>query len=456
MKKSLTIVLLLTISFLSAQNNDSLTINEAYNYGVGDTFQYNVYDRGSSIFRFKPRQIVIKEKKVDTFSKITTYIQQIEEFTIVRTGLLSAYPFYSNITQISRMRMSDEKVKATEICGIITNPSRSNFCYDSIKTDYGGRKTLKHESANIAASASRKEHYAQGLGRALYYITSADGGYDEISLRYYNKNGQTWGNFDSTIFQERLIIKPLTVREVYDFDLGDIFIYDHKLYAPPLVGTLRTQYERRTILSKTMNVKGDSIIYTYNSERFFKDSIKKASKIDTLIVTNLDSVAINKLKPNPSSQLYASDTYLSFCIDRRLNTRRLFCDNCDFSTVLWVGQSVGITLTQVGDILPTESRLIYFKKKTDVWGTPIDFPVGINTPSVSTPKITLSPNPTSDILTIDTDILFNKLRIININGQLVSEENNVKSMNTAQLPNGIYFLQVFEGQILRGVMKFVK
>ena len=65
-------------------------------------------------------------------------------------------------------------------------------------------------------------------------------------------------------------------------------------------------------------------------------------------------------------------------------------------------------------------------------------------------------NPTSDILTIDTDIVFNKLRIINTNGQLVLEEKNVQSIHTEQLPNGIYFLQVFEGSVLRGVMKFVK
>ena len=453
MKKTLTFVLLLTASFLSAQSNDSLTMNEAYNYSVGDTFQYRVYDRGSSIYRFKPQQIVIKEKKVDFFGEITTYVRQIEEYKLVQTGPQSAYPFYSNLTEILRERMSDDKVKVIESCPNITNPSRFIYCYDSIITDYGGRKTLKHESANIGASASRREHYVQGLGQALFYVTAADGGYDEISLRYYSKNGQTWGSYDSTIVKELRKMKPLTVREVYDFNLGDIFIYEHKLYAPPLVGTLRTQYERRTILSKTMNTKGDSIIYTYNSERFFKDSLRKASeRIDTLIVTDLDSVAINKFKPNPSSgfKTYASDTYLSFCIDRKLNTRHLFCDNCDYGMDFWVGQGVGVTYMHVLSFSPTESRLIYFKKKTETWGTPIDFPVGINTPSVSTPKITLSPNPTSDILTIDTDIIFNKLRIINTNGQLVLEEKNVQSINTAQLPNGIYFLQVFEGSILRG------
>ena len=287
MKKTLTFVLLLTASFLFAQSNDSLTMNEAYNYGVGDTFHYRVYDRGSSIYRFKPQQIVIKDKRVDTFSRTITYVRQIEEYKLVQTGPQSAYPFYSNLTEILRERMSDDKVKVIESCPNITNPTRLNYCYDSIKTDYGGRKTFKHESANVAASASRKEHYAQGLGQALFYVTAADGGYDEISLKFYNKNGQTWGNYDSTIFKERLKIKPLIVREVYDFNLGDIFIYEHKLYAPPLVGTLRTQYERRTILSKTINAKGDSIIYTYNSERFFKDSLRKIPDIyfATIVIT---------------------------------------------------------------------------------------------------------------------------------------------------------------------------
>ena len=459
MKKALTFVLLLASSFLSAQSNDSLTMNEAYNYSVGDTFQYSVYDRGSSIYRFKPQQIVIKEKKVDFFGEITTYIRQIEEYKLVQTGPVSAYPFYSNLTEIMRVRMSNDKVKASP-CPIITNPSRFDYCYDSIKTDYGGRKTLKHEYLYVNASAWRKEHYVAGLGRALFYLTGADGVFDEISLKYYNKNGQTWGNYDSTIVKELRKIKPLLVREVYDFDLGDVLIYAHKLYEPVFSSILKTQYERRTILSKMKNTKGDSITYTYKSERFFKDSLKKMpERIDTLIVTDLDSIAINKFKPNPSSpgfKTYASDTYLNFCPDRKLNTRHLFCDNCDYGMVLWVGQGAGITLTQVLSFSPTESRLIYFKKGSETWGTPIDFPVGINTPSVSTPKITLSPNPTSDILTIHTDIIFNKLRIINTNGQLVLEENNVQSINTTHLPNGIYFLQIFEGSILRGVMKFVK
>ncbi len=455
MKKALTFVLLLTASFLSAQSNDSLTINEAYNYGVGDTFQYSIYDRGSSIYRFKPQQIVIKEKKVDTSFKIITYIRQIEEYKLVQTGPQSAYPFYSNQNDILKVKMSDDKVKPSP-CPIIINPSNFNYCYDSIKTDYGGRKTLKHEyNPNLAGLT--KEHYAQGLGRPLLYYSGPDGQYNEISLKYYNKNGLTWGNFDSTIAKERIKIKPLTVREVYDFDLGDVFIYEHMEFSPPIFGKFTTRYERRTVLSKTISTNGDSIIYTFKSESAFKDSLSKVTtRMDTAKVIDLDSLALYKVKPNPTGlfRTYASDTYSVYCTDRRQNWRFLVCECFDYSYSQSVGQGIGIINLNAN--FPASSSLIYFKKGSETCGTPIDFPVGINTPSVSTPKITLSPNPTSDILTIDTDIIFNKLRIINTNGQLVSEEKNVQSINTAQLPNGIYFLQVFEGSILRGVMKFVK
>ncbi len=450
MKKAFTFLFLLSFSLLIAQNSDSLTINEAYNFSVGDTFRYNVYDLGVAMSRFKPQQIVIKEKKVDSIGKMITYIRQKEEAYLVQTGNRTFKSVFNDFTDILRVEMSNEKVK-TPKCPANISP----YCWDSIKLDYGGRKTLKHEY-NAFFAEFGKEHYSQGLGRTRLWFSGPDGKYNEVSLLYYNKNGQNWGNYSNEIATARKNITPLKVREVYDFEVGDVFIYEKKGFFSPMNSTLTTRYERRTIQSRSNT--GNSIMYTYKNESANKDTLYKVTTIiDTLRVTDLDSLAISKVKPQNIFTLktYNSDSYSKFYDSNRdMNSRYLVCDCFDFSYSLSVAKGLGIVLEE--PYFPLVDKLIYFKKGSETWGTPVDFSTSINTPSVSASKIILSPNPTRDFINIETDVLFNKIQIVNINGQPVYSTNNESVANVSQLPNGVYFLQIFVDNELKGAQKFIK
>jgi Secretion system C-terminal sorting domain/OmpA family len=74
-------------------------------------------------------------------------------------------------------------------------------------------------------------------------------------------------------------------------------------------------------------------------------------------------------------------------------------------------------------------------------------------------QIKLFPNPTSDVLNIQVNTTFSKIQVVNMSGQVVLEEKNLgkseHQINVSQLPNNIYNIRVFEGEILRGVERAV-
>ena len=98
----------------------------------------------------------------------------------------------------------------------------------------------------------------------------------------------------------------------------------------------------------------------------------------------------------------------------------------DFGSYNYYGRGIGLTYFDASSISPNTRSLFYFKKGAETCGTPISFPTSIKTPSVFNPKIKFFPNPTQDILNIETDLSFFDIKISNFNGQIV-----LKSQNTS-------------------------
>jgi hypothetical protein len=153
------------------------------------------------------------------------------------------------------------------------------------------------------------------------------------------------------------------------------------------------------------------------------------------------------------------NTGRGLCLRLRDSQRRtyeqLYSRGTNNSVNYTVGIGIGVVVHTIYNVTYSTKYLIYFKKGAEIWGTPIDFSTSINTPSVSQAKITISPNPTRDVLNIETDITFDKINIINLNGQIVVSKQQKQPIMVNDLPNGIYFLQVFDKEILRGVRKFI-
>lgn len=162
--------------------------------------------------------------------------------------------------------------------------------------------------------------------------------------------------------------QPLTVREVYDFNVGDIFIYRNDTYNF-IIRRKDTLYERKTILTKRLYLP-DSIVYTIKSESAFTSSFNQVSiKNYNFVVTDLDSLALFKIKPrtvsgqSPNIKDHCEILYNS---NRHVNSRE-FSGLIDYYKKFSVGQGIGIVRDDQG--LQYENggnSLIYFKKNTEI------------------------------------------------------------------------------------------
>lgn len=452
--------LVLLIAFLSQSlfsQNDSLTIGQVYNYGVGDSLQYNVYNytnyfSPSNVQRiYKSRQVVILDKKIDTVNNKMTIHKSVEEFGYARSGPILITPFYSKTHEFENFKNINLRVKTIHKCPNIPNPTTFLYCRDSIALDYGSRKTLKHDY-NGQLVQQITEHYTEGLGMTLLKKSGEDlSFFDDIKLLYHNSKGQKWGTRTDVFDVQKPMFKPLTNREVYNFEIGDMFLYLQVFYNFTK-GKLDSNYQQITILNRRLSANNDSLIYAVKSELANAMSLKQVEvKTDTLKFGQLDSVAIDELKP--SDKFFNSDYFSTFSDNKRIiNIRNLVCNCLDFINAITVGQGIGTTYRQTG--FTEFEQLIYYKKGSDTWGTPVILS-SITTPSVFYEKIKVFPNPTNQLLNIETEGRFDKVQLVNAYGQIVLIQTEKNALNVSHLPNGFYFLQIFEGQILRGVEKVI-
>jgi Secretion system C-terminal sorting domain len=454
--KNIFILLIVLLSQSLLSQNDSLTIGQVYNYTIGDSLQYNVYNYSiiPVVARvYKSRQVVILDKNTDTLRNRMLVHKRIEEFGYAQGDSIFTFPFYSNVHKFDIYDNINAKFKTLHTCPKIANPNEVNYCRDSITLDYGSRKTLKH-TYNLSLQESVKEHHAEGLGTTLIDKDGENPAFfDYLKLLYYNSKGQKWGNRIDIFDVQKPKFKPLTNREVYDFQQGDIFLY-LKVFYNFTKGKVDSNYQQITILNRRLIANNDSLIYIVKSELANASSLKQvAVKTDTLNFGQLDSIAINVLKP--SSRMFNSDYFFVFQDNKRVTNRRnMVCDCFDFIDDITVGQGIGVTYRDRESLAPNSERLIYYKKGTDTWGTPVILS-SITTPSVFFEKIKVFPNPTNQILNIETEGHFDRLQLVNLYGQILLKQEKASAINVSQLPNGIYFLQVFEGQILRGVEKVI-
>jgi Secretion system C-terminal sorting domain len=440
-----------TISIFS-QNLAPLTNREAYDFAVGDTFQYM-----NTPWRYHPgerSQTIIVSKKVDTLNNRYEYVVQLEAYTpTIRSGAHETKEYFTKTVGYKQVYLNLDSLVMGNKCFPIAMPTALNYCNDSLVLDYGNRKTVKQEFNYGLARG--KFHIAAGLGRTLSSYSDSET-FNEYKMTFYNKQGQIWGIRSSIFDEQNAKCKPLTNREVYDFEVGDVFMYSTRLHNFN-TGKLDTLYKRQTILNKTLNLP-DSIVYFIKIESAYASALNKIIvKTDTFVVKDLDSSAVEKLNPNKPPYPYVSDNCRILNNSNRrqygrsLNSQTLF----DYCQGLAVVQGVGVLSSYTCDFFNDGTSLIYFKKGNEEWGTPIDFSTSLFTPSVWDTKIMLSPNPTNNILNIDTDIDFDKIQVTNLSGQAVLRDSKTAQITVSNLPNGIYFLQIYGKGVLKGVKKFV-
>jgi Secretion system C-terminal sorting domain len=257
----------------------------------------------------------------------------------------------------------------------------------------------------------------------------------------------------------------LTVREVYDFAIGDTFQYEVKNNALYLNG--RT--ERIVIMDKWFSTRKDTVFYKQKYERYGVDYVWSGHivtdyerKEEIMKYTNLDSVINYNISRVNCPKINSRSHYCTDSIYKSYNQRNTYL--FDNEIMLFAGskkvfsEGLGMTVReQRSEDYPSNNstKLIYFHKGNEVWGEPKPIITSDNTPSVFYDKITISPNPAKDIIYLETDIDFDKIQIININGQAVLRENKTYHVPISDLPNGIYFLQIYDKSVLKSDSKII-
>jgi Secretion system C-terminal sorting domain len=257
---------------------------------------------------------------------------------------------------------------------------------------------------------------------------------------------------------------PLTVREVYDFAVGDTFQY--YLQGNCLYYTGRTV--QIVILDKWYSAKKDTVFYKQKYERYGVEYpsnrpiyIDYERKELTISYTHLDS-AINYNFSKVNCPI--TNTQSRYCRDsiyNAYNKRNTYFFKREIvatvGSTFEYSQGLGRTLNKSISEDPCGNQteeLIYFHKVNEIWGASKPIISSDNTPSVYN-KIKLSPNPAKGIIYLETEIDFDKIQIIDLNGQVVLSENKTHQVSISDLSNGIYFMQIFKQKTLICVNKII-
>lgn len=69
-----------------------------------------------------------------------------------------------------------------------------------------------------------------------------------------------------------------------------------------------------------------------------------------------------------------------------------------------------------------------------------------NTHQLTKESIKIYPNPTSDLIQIQSELVISKIDVVNMFGQVISTTHLSTSVDLSQVPTGIYFLKIYSGK----------
>lgn len=284
----------------------------------------------------------------------------------------------------------------------------------------------------------------------------------------------------------------MTIGEIYDYDIGDIFHRSTGFPGPPTL-------TKTTITNKYFSAALDTVFYEYGLYIFTSPACPPpctwssgATSGNVMFYTNLNDTVGNDLGTEltyfPSGCIDTTGytgTWLdsiyydsSFC--NRLTTYIQIMDNgpmynptdsCfSFFEGHWgyyiFGKGLGMRANYYNSCAEgfpnceTGSSLFYYQKGTESCGTPSPILVNpifvsVHENNFSEKQIQISPNPANDKITI-SEWCF-KLQILDARGKVIKEIYETNSSDISDLTSGVYIVKEYNKKNnLLGVQKFVK
>ena len=253
----------------------------------------------------------------------------------------------------------------------------------------------------------------------------------------------------AAFFLPAFAFSQLTNREVYDYEPGDVIEKGTFVNYPTIViDTILTRYDSPT---------NDSIIYTI-SQTFFQpwspmNPGYEHHLIDTLVITNLDSLAPHFSEFSCLEPVLVSG--VDTVCERTYSTLHSSGSNLCFedpiwSSVLYKGLG-GPYYTVFYPEANFEFKLIYYNTaQNGSCGNYFASTIGLKENVIN--GIQTIPNPCTDELSIQGMMQNTVFTILDMNNRIVysgihSEVEN--SISTAEWPAGVYFLRTETGEVVR-------
>ena len=244
----------------------------------------------------------------------------------------------------------------------------------------------------------------------------------------------------------------LTIRQVFNFNVGDTFDYKNQT-ADYDYNMFTTTYSRVVISQKAISPAGDSIIYN-----------------GTWVITNLDSIAVYQVDTLwRHGWMTNTPVYFDTITYPGYNSNQISSGSVDGGYDYTVSDSLGETIFSSSMVANNPqytntyvSQLVYFSNGIQHFGAPYYILEGVNNLGKNELQIKLSPNPTSDKLNLsisDAGLSNTQFIIIDILGQEIYSSPITQSESThdiSKFPSGIYTWRVMENNAIIKTGKFVK
>ena len=270
----------------------------------------------------------------------------------------------------------------------------------------------------------------------------------------------------------------LSVQEIFNFDIGDVFHYRNR--TSWTIPSTFNEFISRTVLNKSISANGDTLKYLYDNiyyaENWNFGNLTTFYQHDTLefpYVIYSQNQELNGLpeevipagpgmwNPFPKygySLPYHDTTYFS---RSRIFSENFYEYDSTCSCFMWpVGNGIfpqRVYASGLGEVYETDptgspryDSLVYYKKGNEIWGTPLNWSVilGVEDSPDFNHGITVYPNPAHGKFYIESEISFGRsfeFELLTTTGQLVYQNHlsgHINEIPCGNLNAGIYFYRV--------------
>lgn len=472
MKRTLRIFTLTSFFTLLSMGNGAF----AQNYSVLQADRTFLYE-GSEGLIYGMRVDSIGQQSEDIIFHLLKNLQGADYYCFIPEGP-------SWLGKNIRIKPNGESIFYNAINEPITIKTQANLnetwiCYSSVSLSFRATVSSVETGEILGLTDTLKTISFQALNadnqniehpvNELHIVLSKNYGMQK-TLNFYTFLQQEAGFFLGQLQQMTLVgfdqpetgIQDLRWRDVHNYEIGDIL---HKEKVDNTISYNSLTQTLQRVLDK--QILEDTIVYQIEEKikysRFGFESNTFTSSIDTIdfqVTSNpdfdvlpgvayavndiQDGFDVNHLRQSPHDinklmgSVYCAVPFQDTCYTY------IIADGCLYNQEFIKGLGGPYYhFTYFWDEM--ECKLVYYKKGDNEWGIPIDFNVGINTPTLAEHEINIYPNPTNGMtyFTVNGVNSSFEISIYSVTGKEVMHVAGVnQALDLGFLPKGMYLVKI--------------